>query len=495
MAIKISALLGSNTNVEADLTPALSGNLDTRGFQIINSTGNGIVTIDGTKGIQIPVGPQAQRPTPATNGVIRYDSDSHRFEVFQEDAWTNFTDALYLPGSTYKTLQDFINIMGSRGTFSGGMFTDNGDGTIAVTGGTGMTHPIDDTLSSLYFLDYPAVSSLVLTDNALNNIFVDYNNGTPQIIAKTDPDFSANKVIIGQVYRSGTTLTLNNFTRLKLDNSFVGIINRFQTVNPFQRESGAVISASGVRNFAISAGVFWEGIDRLSFTAKDTSASDTFIYWYRNTPSTWVSVPNQTQINNTQYNNPNTGLATLGNNQYGVHWIYISSDNKINVIYGITNTSLANSQATDPPPNPPNTLLTTSLIGRIIIQRDSAVFTEVQSAFGVAFTGGAVSLHNDLGGLQGGGANEYYHLTAAEDATVTSLNTTANGILVKTGPGVFTPISLTAGTGISITNPTGTTGNPVISAVALATTAALDEALARITALESRVAALEAILL
>src|SRR6185436_16339942 len=160
----------------------------------------------------------------------------------------------------------------------------------------------------LYFLDFPAAASVSLTDNALNNIFVDYNAGNTRIVAISGPDFTANKIIIGQVYRSGTTLTLNNYTRLKLDNSFVGIINRFQTVDPFQHESGAILSETGVRNFAVSDGVFWEGIDRLPYAAKNTATGDTFTYWYRNGPSTWVSVPGQTQIDNNQYNNPASGL-------------------------------------------------------------------------------------------------------------------------------------------------------------------------------------------
>jgi len=432
--------------------------------ETITPDATNVLTIGGTGGLEISIGTTAQRPVAAINGTIRYNTDLDRFEVFQGIQWTNYTDALYLPGSTYKTIQNFIDIMGSRGTFTGGEFTDNGDGTIAVSGGTGMIHPVDSTLSRLFFLDFPATPVVPLIDNALNNIFVDYNGGNIRIVAIAGPDFTANKVIIGQVYRSGTTLTINQWTRLKLDNSFVGIINRFQTVNPFQHESGAAISATGTRNFAISDGVFWEGIDRLSYSAKNTATGDTFTYWYRSNPTTWVSVPGQTQINNAQYNNPNTGLANLSNKAFGTHWIYLSSDGGLNVVYGITNTSLVNSQASQPPPNPPNTLLTAVLLGRIIIERNTATFAEISSAFNVVFTGGAVTPHNELGGLQGGTIDEYYHLTFLQNSLVSSLDSLPVGIITKTGVGTFANRTLTAGAGISITNGDGVAGNPTISA-------------------------------
>lgn len=430
--------------------------------ETITPDATNVLTIGGTGGLEVPVGLTATRPSAAENGTLRYNSEMQRLEAFQENGWTNYTDALHVPGSTYKTIQDFINLLGSRGTYSGGDITDNGDGTIAISGGTGQVHSIDSTLSPLYFFDFPTTPSLVLTDNALNNIFADYNNGVPQVISVAAPDFSSNRVIIGQVYRDGTTLTINNYTRLKLDNSFVGIINRFQSVSSFQRESGGLLQETGVRNFAISSGVFWEGIDRLISADKDTSTTDTFTYWYRNSPTTWVSVPGQTQIDNTRYNNPNTGLATLSNRSFGVHWIYLSANGDINVIYGTTNGNLAVTEESQPPPLPPNTLLTTALIGRIIIEKSLTTFTEVQSAFDVTFAGSTI-YHNDLVGLQGGAPDAYYHVTATQFATAASLDLIPSGMIVKSADATYINRTLEAGTGILITNADGVLGNPIIS--------------------------------
>jgi len=433
--------------------------------ETITPESTGTITIGGTGALDLPNGTTAERPVGADAGSARYNTDLNRVEVYQDGAWINYTDALYLPGSTFKTIQAFIDIIGSRGTFSGGTFTDNGDGTLAVTGGTGQIHATDNTLSHLYFFDFAAVPSLALTNNALNYIFVDYNGGSPTVIATTTPNFAVDHVIIGQVYRAGTVLTLNNYTRLKLDNSLAGIINRFESVQGFERESGAILSATGTRNFAISAGAFWEGIDRYTLTAKDTSGSDTFTYWYRTAPTTWASAASQTQIDNTQYNDPSSGLVALSNKAYGSHWVYLSTDGQIHVVYGITNsTNLDTTTASQPPTTPPNPLLTASLIGRIIIKKSDADFTEVQSAFNVVFTGGSVTSHNELGGLQGGTTDEYYHTTATQNTLIVNLAALGNGVVVKTAAGTFVNRTLTAGAGISISNGDGVSGNPTISA-------------------------------
>jgi len=435
--------------------------------ETITPESTGSITIGGTGALDLPNGTTAERPVAPDPGMSRYNTDLDRVEVYQEGEWVNFTDALHLTGSTFNTIQDFIDIIGSRGTFSGGTFTDNGDGTLAVSGGTGQIHPIDSTLSHLYFFDFAAVPSLSLTNNALNYIFVDYNGGSPTIIATTTPNFAVDHVILGQVYRAGTVLTLNNYTRLKLDNSLAGIINRFESVQSFERESGAILSASGTRNFAITAGAFWEGIDRYTTVAKDTSAASTFTYWYRTAPTTWASVTAQTQIDNTQYNNPSSGLVALSNKAYGSHWVYMSTDGQIHVVYGITDsTNLDTTTASQPPATPPNPLLTASLIGRIIIKKSDATFTEVQSAYGVVFTGGAVSVHNELGGLQGGVAEEYYHLTSAQNTMVVNLEAASTGLAAKTGSGTFAARSIaSANSKITVSNADGATGNPTLTIV------------------------------
>ena len=64
-----------------------------------------------------------------------------------------------------------------------------------------------------------------------------------------------------------------------------------------------------------------------------------------------------------------------------------------------------------------------------------------------------------IGTDNGAGSNYVLSLTGAPLA----LTGTSNGIQVKTGTNTMTAVSLTAGSGITITNPDGTSGNPTIS--------------------------------
>jgi hypothetical protein len=66
---------------------------------------------------------------------------------------------------------------------------------------------------------------------------------------------------------------------------------------PVERATGLVLSETGTRNIAVSAGVIWaELVNRFSISAFDSSGTDTFTYWYRDGSGGWSSSGSQTQI-------------------------------------------------------------------------------------------------------------------------------------------------------------------------------------------------------
>jgi len=54
------------------------------------------------------------------------------------------------------------------------------------------------------------------------------------------------------------------------------------------------------------------------------------------------------------------------------------------------------------------------LIAKIIVQKGATNFTSIETPFVTSFTRSIIDLHNELGNLQGGAADEYYHLTGSE---------------------------------------------------------------------------------
>ena len=64
----------------------LSTNL-AQGNITLAPTGNSEVIIDTVSGLVLPVGTTAERPSPALQGTVRFNSDSDRVEIYDGSAW------------------------------------------------------------------------------------------------------------------------------------------------------------------------------------------------------------------------------------------------------------------------------------------------------------------------------------------------------------------------------------------------------------------------
>jgi hypothetical protein len=76
--ISIGNLQISNTTITTDGT---IGNIT------LQPTGNGVVIIDTTTGLVIPVGNTDQRPSPGTTGTLRFNTDYTRIEYYDGAEW------------------------------------------------------------------------------------------------------------------------------------------------------------------------------------------------------------------------------------------------------------------------------------------------------------------------------------------------------------------------------------------------------------------------
>lgn len=78
----ITASLGnftfSNTTISSSISPA---NIT------IAPTGNGLVILDCETGLVLPSGNSSQRPAPATEGTLRYNTETGKVEVYDSDSW------------------------------------------------------------------------------------------------------------------------------------------------------------------------------------------------------------------------------------------------------------------------------------------------------------------------------------------------------------------------------------------------------------------------
>ncbi|MDC1299924.1 hypothetical protein N8Z24_00295 [bacterium] len=144
---------------------------------------------------------------------------------------------------------------------------------------------------------------------------------------------------------------------------------------------------------------------------------DAFEYYYYN-GAAWVETV-VTQIDNVNYNDTASGLVALGSAKYGVHWVYKGTNGTTFVIYGQDSYSLSGAQDVQPPSSLPDHVATFGVLrAKIIILKNAASFLEIQNVTDTTFTSVTPTLHNELGGIQGGTANEYYHLTSSDYTTL-----------------------------------------------------------------------------
>jgi hypothetical protein len=319
--------------------------------------------------------------------------------------------------TSFNTQRDIRKLSGSTGVASGLIITDDAAGAVDITSGTVMIRTGGTETANLITASVLGVTGQALTDNSLNYIYVDYNAGTPTIAVTTNVATIIGNpfqnIVIGICYKEGTELHITNL-QIPLPQINQKLAKRLTFVEGIVRQSGGVTTEVGTRQLAISAGNYWLALDEYSLSARDTSVSDTFSYFYQ-TLGVWTEVSAQTTIDNTQYNDTATGLAALANNQYGVHWVYEGLDEDLYVVYGTESYTLAAAEnATIPAALPPQfNLFHNVLIAKIIVAKNGATFTDIQYPFEQAFQQGAVANHDDLGGLQGGTTDEHYHLTQA----------------------------------------------------------------------------------
>ena len=182
-----------------------------------------------------------------------------------------------LSTATYDDVQDYISFFGDRTLLSGGVISDNGDGTAAMASCTAWLKVSDSDTAVGVFLNFAGDGSIALTDQLTSHIYLDYNGGTPQVVVATDMathGFKQDHLHLATVFREGTTLHIHPSDKLGIGR--MGRINMHHSEESVaHRANGIVTSGTGTRQLAVTAGVLYEGLNRHTSLPFDTSRSGT----------------------------------------------------------------------------------------------------------------------------------------------------------------------------------------------------------------------------
>lgn len=311
-----------------------------------------------------------------------------------------------IAGSTFSTVQHLQDIFHSAGWVSGGGITDDADGTITVAAGTGLIRATDSSVAELLYFDWAAESGagVNLADNDISYVYVEYNGGSPQVVATTTrrTDFNTN-VLLAVISRAGTTLDISIEDKHTIGDHANFMIQRMIETMPWARASGAIISATGTRNIALTAGRFWRGLSPFATAAFDSNpggSADTYTLYRGDGSSGFTIATAEATINNTQYDDGAGGLGTVSVNKYGVFWVYMLSDGSVSVIFGVGDYTLSEAEDAQAPALVPEPIQVHGfIVGKVIIKKSDSVFTELESPFLTAFPGSVAADHGDLAGI------------------------------------------------------------------------------------------------
>ncbi len=316
---------------------------------------------------------------------------------------------------------DFIDATLSPTLLTGGDISEGTNaGTFKVNALTSLLR-IDTTyIASLVKITLEEQDNQALTNSDVEYyVVLEYNNGSPRIQISTSRCNGQTNLCIGKVTRdSGNTVHYMNSGN-RLQSGVHRLHKRASELRRSEISDGLQIADEGSQKLSISAGLIYRGINRFQWSFWDTAASptpDTFTYvYYDFNTSSWVYVTDQTDIDVDNYNKIDTGDGLASCNRYKCDWVFLHPDmTHVFIVYGQDDNNKSIIQLSEVPEVPDLIDKFGVLIGRIIIDGGVATFDEIQSIKHVVFQPKTVTDHSNLSSLQGGAADEYYHLTADE---------------------------------------------------------------------------------
>jgi len=273
--------------------------------------------------------------------------------------------------------------------------TDNGNGTVTL--GTGDYH-LSANVSGKGSHNYTlSGGTFTLTDGSQNYIVADYNSGSPYIHVITDVTLINETTIVPiyTIFRNGTYLHTQNWDALgiALSNKIHQSIVKTQR---YRRESGLSLSEYGTHNLNLSVGRIWTGAVPITLDAIATSTDN--IFFFRHITGVWT--PNlQTAYNFTHYDN-GTDLIELTSNRYAVNWVFrgVESQKHLYIVAGTGDYTESQAITATLPAIPIAISSHAVLVAKLIVQKNAATASSIQSAFDTQFGLSAIQSHGDLTG-------------------------------------------------------------------------------------------------
>jgi hypothetical protein len=285
--------------------------------------------------------------------------------------------------------------------------TDGGGATVNLAARDIFIRSTDSDTGVLYLSTVGASNGNSIPAGVARYIGIEYNAGSPQWVIKTTDAWTDNiDFPMGTVVNeSGTLHILNN--PVLISNSLARLVHRLSETSPYEwaeKAGGGKVSNTGTRNLAITATEFYDRLNEFTFTAKDTSVSDTFDIY----SSAGLEASAATQWPNTQYDNGGT-LTDMTVNWYAWLWLYAEMDDQFVMVYGTAQYVSPAAALNDPAPTtlPLRIQSHGRPLAKILFQKAASTPTDIISLLGESLTASGTVDHGDTSGLSDDDHTQY----------------------------------------------------------------------------------------
>ena len=353
--------------------------------------------------------------------------------------------------STYSTVQHLQDLYHSSGWASGGDIDMSGTNTVVVTAGTGLVRTSNDQTATLSYFDWSELQ-FDFSGTSYVHIGIEYNSGSPQVVIYYDQPEPWNyntDFPLGTVVKNGAGQYPVYTVPHAVGDHANFMIQRLSGVSGIQKDAGTgglSLSSDASGQISLTSGALWDKLTKVSVSAITDGPFD--IYYNVTSGASFTVATAQTTWDSVKYDDGGT-LVDISSNNYGVNWFYLDLNGAISMIYGTAEyTTLAAAEDASAPVILPDRITYGGvLLAKIVFLEGNsdtaggnANVTTYLGAMGGASSGGGVSSHNNLSGLQGGTSAEYFHLTNAQHTEVSTFlsNAVVTSDLNLTGFGTVT---------------------------------------------------------
>lgn len=293
-----------------------------------------LVTDDETTGLH-QIG---QSWMDTTTGIVYFAKSLTTNNADWPQAKNNFLDVKpsFIVGNPahLATLDDLFLHMYSSGVLDGCEITDNGNGTISIAAGSATLRAVDDPHTTLYTVEVNEQLNILLTNNSVNYINLNWSGGSPSFTVSTAvSSFNGRNISLEYViFRTGNRLDIinaveqNTDTNTKANKLFLNF-SRF-----IHAAGGSELSETGTLNLGITTGIFNFMLVELPHVAFNSSIAGTanenvYTLMYRDGLGGFTEVADSKLFDTTLYDNNNPlGPDTLANQKWGRYYIYVLHD-------------------------------------------------------------------------------------------------------------------------------------------------------------------------